>query len=342
MQFSTYDGSGYVFDLVNLTTANLLESINKLRNPCNESAPCGTWLDRQTRALFISVVVFNANFNLYAVVNFELELSRAGIFTPNYNVQASRLDLYFGALDSASDTAFVVGEVFLYLGMAYYLLNEFRELVDIYNSTGSVRGYFTDFWNIIDWSLIILSFVALGMRISFVLSKEVRSFSPFAAEFEEISAAVALYNFSFSLDALAASFGIFKILRYFDLQINLLILRESVARGVGDLATFTAILMVMIFGFALAGMNIFGQESVAYIDPLEAFSTMFLTCLGQYDFDEMLLINDIFAYIFFIVYQVFVFLIASLISHGLPPSSANDCLPHQPLIASLIIRSSSS
>ena len=153
------------------------------------------------------------------------------------------------------------------------------------------------------------------MRISFVLSKEVRSFSPFAAEFEEISAAVALYNFSFSLDALAASFGIFKILRYFDLQINLLILRESVARGVGDLATFTAILMVMIFGFALAGMNIFGQESVAYIDPLEAFSTMFLTCLGQYDFDEMLLINDIFAYIFFIVYQVFVFLIASLISH---------------------------
>ena len=173
MQFSTYDGSGYVFDLVNLTTANLLESINKLRNPCNESAPCGTWLDRQTRALFISAVVFNANFNLYAVVNFELELSRAGIFTPNYNVQASRLDLYFGALDSASDTAFVVGEVFLYLGMAYYLLNEFRELVDIYNSTGSVRGYFTDFWNIIDWSLIILSFVALGMRISFVLSKEV-------------------------------------------------------------------------------------------------------------------------------------------------------------------------
>ena len=220
MQFSTYDGSGYVFDLVNLTTANLLESIDKLRNPCNASAPCGTWLDRQTRALFISVVVFNANFNLYAVVNFELELSRAGIFTPNYNVQASRLDLYFGALDSASDTAFVVGEVFLYLGMAYYLLNEFRELVDIYNATGSVRGYFTDFWNIIDWSLIILSFVALGMRISFVLSKEVRSFSPFAAEFEEISAAVALYNLSFSLDALAASFGIFKILRYFDLQVR--------------------------------------------------------------------------------------------------------------------------
>ena len=67
--------------------------------------------------------------------------------------------------------------------------------------------------------------------------------------------------------------------------------------------------MVMIFGFALAGMNIFGQESAAYIDPLEAFATMFLTCLGQYDFDEMLLINDIFAYIFFIVYQVFVFLI---------------------------------
>jgi len=147
------------------------------------------------------------------------------------------------------------------------------------------------------------------MRIQFVLLPEVRSFSPFSDKFEEISAAVALYNESFSLDAIAASFGIFKILRFFDLQVNLLILRQSVSRGVGDLSVFTLILMTMIVGFALAGMNIFGQEADEYIDPLEAFNTLFLMILGEFDFEKMRLINDVFAYLFFLVYQIFVFLI---------------------------------
>jgi len=301
MKYSTYDGSGFVFDLVNLTTDNLVTSFNFLREE--------TWLDRQTRALFMSLVVFNANYNLYAVLNFELELSRAGVFVPNYNLQTAKLDLYFGMLDSFGDTLFVVVEGVLYIGMCFYLINEFQEVINIYNETGSVRGYFTDFWNIIDWSLIVLSFVALGMRINFVLMAEVRNFSPFSNKFEEISAAVDLYNQSFSLDAIAASFGIFKILRFFDLQTNLLILRQSVSRGVDDLSVFTVILMTMILGFALAGMNIFGQEADEYIDPLEAFNTLFLMVLGEFDFDKLRLIDAVFAYIFFLVYQIFVFLI---------------------------------
>jgi len=217
--------------------------------------------------------------------------------------------LYFGMLDSIGDTLFVVLEGLLYAGMCLYLANEFQEVANIYNATGSVRGYFTDFWNVIDWTLIILSFVALGMRLNFVFMPEVRNFSPFSNKFEEISAAVDLYNQSFSLDAIAASFGIFKILRFFDLQTNLLILRQSVSRGIDDLSVFTAILLTMIVGFALAGMNIFGQEADEYIDPLEAFSTLFLMVLGEFDFDKLRLINEIFAYIFFLVYQIFVFLI---------------------------------
>lgn len=116
-------------------------------------------------------------------------------------------------------------------------------------------SYVTDFWNIIDWSLIVLSFLALAMRISFVLMTQVwhcrtlnaeahslrssadgwfmcrsrwcgahvqvRDFSPFREEYAEITAAAQLYNDSFNLDAVAASFGIFKILRFFDLQRNL-------------------------------------------------------------------------------------------------------------------------
>jgi len=197
----------------------------------------------------------------------------------------------------------------LYVGMLFFLFNEFRELYSIFNATGSVLGYFTDFWNIIDWSLIGLSFGALTMRILFFLRPEVQNFSPFSETIVEITEASRLYNNSFAFDAIAASFGIFKIFRFFDLQPNLLVLRRSVHRGVGDLTSFTLVLLVMIFGFSLAGMNIFGQEIEAFVNPGESFVSLFLTVLGEFDFDAQLSVNIYFAYGFFLIYQVFVFLI---------------------------------
>ncbi len=66
----------------------------------------------------------------------------------------------------------------LYLGMIYYLFNEFRELASIYSATGSILGYFSSFWNVIDWALIFLSFTALGMPLLFVFSPEARAHAP--------------------------------------------------------------------------------------------------------------------------------------------------------------------
>ena len=42
-------------------------------------------------------------------------------------------------------------------------------------------------------------------------------------------------------------------------------------------------LLIMIFGFALAGMNIFGQETDQFINEINSFTTLFLTILGESD-----------------------------------------------------------
>ena len=47
-QFGAYDGSGFVLDVTNLTTSYLVESFEFLEE--------NTWLDRQTRGLFMSVM----------------------------------------------------------------------------------------------------------------------------------------------------------------------------------------------------------------------------------------------------------------------------------------------
>ena len=90
-KFARYDGSGYVYDLTNLTTDSLVEAFEYLQE--------NTWLDRQTRAVFISLVTYNANFNLYAVCNFQLELSLAGVIIPKYSIQTVKMDLFFSFFD---------------------------------------------------------------------------------------------------------------------------------------------------------------------------------------------------------------------------------------------------
>ena len=300
-RFSSYDGSGFTFDLTNLTTSNLVDAFTYFEE--------NTWLDRQTRILFMSLVVYNGNFNLYAVVNFRFELSLAGVVVPTYTIRTVEMDIFVSWLDSFAKTMSMVLEVVLYCGMLYYLVNEFRELYDVYDSTGSPLGYFSDPWNVIDWSLIILSFFALSMRIQFALLPEVRSFSPFTDQFAELSAAALQYNQSFVFDAIAATFGIFKIFRYYELQHNLFLLRSAVAKGVGDLSFFTATLMLVMFGFALSGQEIFGQENNDFVNPIVSFTTLFLTVLGEFDLDRMLDVDATFALYFFFFYQMFVFLI---------------------------------
>ena len=272
-RFASYDGSGYVYDLTNLTTANLEHAFDYFES--------NTWLDRSTRAIYISLVLYNGNLNLYSILNFRLELTGAGVLVPTYSILTVELDLFRSWLDSTSKTINALLEMILYLGMVYYLTNEFVEVYTIYEATGSIMGYFTDFWNVIDWSLIVLSFLALAQRITFALSTSVSNFSPFATEYQELTAAAVTYNQSFAFDAIAATFGVIKILRYYELQRNLHILRNSIERGIGDLTSFTIILMVMILGFAISAMNIFGQENVDFVNPFSSFLALFMTVLGE-------------------------------------------------------------
>jgi hypothetical protein len=113
------------------------------------------------------------------------------------------MDLFRSWRDSQWKTFSMILEAVLYFGMVCYLFNEFREVYSIYDATGTAVGYFKDFWNLIDWSLIVLSFLALIKRIMFALSDAVTYFDPFAREYQEVTGQAKQYNDSFAFDAIA-------------------------------------------------------------------------------------------------------------------------------------------
>ena len=110
-RFATYDGSGFVFDLDNLTTYNLVNAFNYFEE--------NIWLDRETRAIYISVTVYNANLNTYAVCNFNIELSLAGVLVPRYSISSVDMDLFASWNDSGENTFKLVSMSRLPAGSPY-------------------------------------------------------------------------------------------------------------------------------------------------------------------------------------------------------------------------------
>ena len=296
-QFGIYDGSGFVIDITNLTTVSLVETLDFLLNE--------NWLDRGTRGLHMTIMVYNANYNLYALCQFFLELSPAGVMVPKYTMQTVKMDLFTNEED-------LVGNIFegiLYAYFLYYICIEGNELYASCKETGSVKEYFSDAWNVMDWSLIIMSFLALSFRLMFFFSPIVRDFDVFSEQYIELSAAARNYELSFSIDSMAAFLALLKLFKFFGLQRNLLILRNTISRAVADLSTFSIILIVFIFAFSVAGNQIFGQENEEYVTELRAFITLFRMILGDFDFGGIERVQPLVALLYFWMYQIFVFFI---------------------------------
>ena len=297
-QFGFYDGGGFVLDIVNLTTVSLVESLDFLKEE--------GWLDRSTRSISMTVLVYNANYNLYALCAFFLELSPAGVMAPSFTMKTVKMDMFV----NEEDLVYTVFEGILYVYFLYYIWVEGSELYETCRLTGSIKDYISDAWNVADWIVIIVSFAALGMRLEFFFSEKVRSFDAFTKEYVELSAVAGLFELSFSVDSLAAFLALMKLFKFFGLQRNLLILRTTIVRALADLSTFTVVMLLFIAAFTISGNQIFGQENEEYVNVVTCFITLFqMGFLGEFDFDGIGRVNYEIAIIYFWVFQFLIFFI---------------------------------
>jgi hypothetical protein len=237
----------------------------------------------------MSILVYNANFNLYALCEFFLELSPAGVMVPSYQMTTVKMDMFVNEDDLPQNIA----EACLYLYFLYYIFVEGNELYNTCKETGSIKGYISDAWNVADWIVIIVSFLALSFRLQFFFNPIVRDFNAFAKYYIELSAVAKTYDLSFSIDSIAAFLALLKLFKFFGLQRNLLILRTTIARAVNDLFVFVIVLLLFVFAFVMVGMQIFGQENEEYVNLFNALVTLFLMgFLGDFDYEGLENVNQ--------------------------------------------------
>eukprot|EP01006_Ploeotia_vitrea_P027204 TRINITY_DN60062_c0_g1_i1.p1 TRINITY_DN60062_c0_g1~~TRINITY_DN60062_c0_g1_i1.p1 ORF type:complete len:817 (-),score=74.02 TRINITY_DN60062_c0_g1_i1:414-2864(-) len=200
------------------------------------------------------------------------------------------------------------------------------------------KGYFQDFWNILD--LVNQGFFIVVFYIRFSLRYQMSGFDFTNTEdfiaFYPIAWQYSIANWLNSVNALLCFFKTFKYLGKFK---SLSTLVRTIAKARSDLVFFLIIFMVVFFGFALSYHLAFGLDLAGYRTWWQAVNTLFLALLGDFDFESMQNSNRVLAPVLFWAYQLMLYFVLAnmfiaIISgaheeakeeiHG--PSSRNDFL----------------
>jgi hypothetical protein len=134
------------------------------------------WVDAQTRAVIVTVNVYNANINSFTTLTMVVEIDASGGFMPWSYMRSFRADNYL----DGDDMARLVLEVLFLVGLIGWIGYTLQQLIWIKRRGGSALMWFTrPWWNLVDMlnKVMLLSFVCVYLTHTLRLTS-FRSASP--------------------------------------------------------------------------------------------------------------------------------------------------------------------
>jgi polycystin 1L2 len=303
-QVSSYDGSGFVRDLDATSREGYVRAVEELK--------AGLWVDAQTRAVIVTLNVYNGNYNYYCISQFVIEFTEGGSVVPTATNKVLSLDMYETADFSRVNKVVLqyVPDLMTILGTIAYLMRFLYKLYRVRKVTKSFRPVLRDSWNVVDVLMLLTLGATYMLRWQYLWNEDRRSFDPFKATgYTEMSGLASAYTNMFIGDSATVMVLVVKALKYFALQKDLMLLQKTLVQAITDLVVFIAMLVVLFFGFVLMGMNIFGMQANGFKSIQDTIGTLFLILLGEFDYLEMESVHAMWAFVFFLGFVIFMFFI---------------------------------
>eukprot|EP00899_Mesostigma_viride_P023042 jgi/Mesvir1/3922/Mv19863-RA.2 len=258
------------------------------------------WVDGNTRALVLDLTVFYPDYNLFTVIRLMWEAPPFGGLWPYDAVRTVRLYRYV----TASDRVVLGFEVVFLVLIAYYTL---EELWAIFKQ--GLFTYLSDGWNWLDWANLIIFYVVIGLRVAAQKKLSDFDFSPddvFYIDFPPIAYyATQELNVS-ALNFFLIYFKFFKFLRKVPRMDAILV---TVSSAAVDLLLFTAMAVIVLFGFAAAFYVCFGPEVEDYKSLGDSWGALMRALLGDFDYKALSKANRFMAPFLFYLFFLTVFFI---------------------------------
>ncbi|XP_067899194.1 polycystin-2-like protein 1 [Heterodontus francisci] len=291
-RISTYGNGGYIFVLERNKDASS-EKIKHLKSKL--------WLDSGSRAVFIDFTVYNANVNLFCTIRLLVEfpatggaISSSDIFTVKLLRYVSNFDYFLAAC-----------EIIFCLFICNYML---QGAIELYKYKMS---YFKNFWNCLDFFIVLFSFLAIFYNIY----RTIKVSSLLVQLLENSDSYPNLYFLTYwqnrynVIIAFTAFFAWIKIFKYISFNMTMTQLSTTLSRCAKGIVGFAIMFFIVFFGYAQLGYLIFGTQVESYHTFGNCIFTQFRIILGDFNFDEIEEANKILGPIYFITFVLCLFFV---------------------------------
>ncbi|MED6281092.1 hypothetical protein CHARACLAT_017734, partial [Characodon lateralis] len=261
------------------------------------------WLDEFTRAIFVEFTVYNANVNLFCIVTLLMETSAVGAF--QFHSELHTIGLY----PSTGGLYFFVmaAEIIYLLFILYYMFKQAKLL------TQHRWVYFKNKWNLLELSIILLSWSAVAVFIQRTLlgHRDITYYQNHKdqfASFYETATADSVLQYLVAFLVLLSTVKLWHLLR---LNPKMNLITAALHRAWNDISSFLLIILIILVAYAIASNGIYGWKLSSYKTFIDSLLTIISLQLGIFNYDEVLDSNPVLGGLLFgscIVFMTFVVL----------------------------------
>lgn len=260
------------------------------------------WIDRGTRVVMIDFTVYNANINLFCIIQLMAEFpATGGVMTSSQFKTVKLLHL------KDNFDYFILGTEIVY--MLYILYYTVEEIIEI--KMLKMKYFRGSIWNIVDLIVIICSYIAAGFQIYryITISDKLDALTAdpnIFPEFGQLAEWQRIYNFML---AFIVFFAWLKLFKYISFNTTMNQLSETLSRSAKDLGGFFIMFAIVFLAYTQLGFLIFGSQVKDFSQFEKCIYTLFRIILGDFNFHQLEDAHRILGPIFFITYVFFVFFV---------------------------------
>ncbi|CAM9436306.1 unnamed protein product [Bubo scandiacus] len=275
-KLAIYRGGGYVIHL-GTDPKNASRILQYLFN--------NIWLDTFTRAVFVEFTVYNANVNLFCIINLMFETNALGAFFTSAELQSVRLYPYTNSLH-----IFVIAaEVIYFLFLVYYMIVQGKLMKTLR------WRYFHSKWNLLEMAIILISWSALSVFVKRTIlgTRDISYYQEHKEDcvsFNETARADAVLGYLIAFLVLLSTVKLWHLLR---LNPKLNMITSTLRRAWGDISGFITVIAIMFLAYSIATNLIFGWKLYSYKTLFDSSETMVSLQLGIFNYEEVLDYNPI-------------------------------------------------
>lgn len=259
------------------------------------------WTDLGTRAVAVSVNMYNTQTRLVTVVRILFEFYNSAHLTRSVKVFSNQLKVYQSKMDFVR-----LGFEILYILLClHYVRIEAREWY--YHRPRS--GYFRSFRNLFELTVLGVNFIFMFEWALYLLSPERSEFDVNQEHFTDMYSMAEAYTLTFSWAAILALAYCLKIFEFLALSKKMSTLWLTLNRAMSDIVAFIVGFVIVVAGFAFMGMYMFGWLLVDFHNFASSFSTLLRLPLGDFSYDDLKTARPALASMFFNLYVASVFLV---------------------------------